>query len=62
MKEKLAVKRIQQWMNEERTALLETADFIFCHPEVSLKEQESSRALAGYLERSGFPSNGARRI
>lgn len=54
MKEKLAVKRIQQWMNEERTALLETADFIFCHPEVSLKEQESSRALAGYLEQSGF--------
>ncbi len=54
MTEKLAVKSIQQWMKEQETALLRTADFIFCHPEVSLKEQESSHALAGYLEQLGF--------
>lgn len=52
--EKMAAEIIGQWMEEHRKELLKTADFIFCHPEVSLKEKESSRALAGYLEALEF--------
>ncbi len=32
----------------------ETSDYIFAHPEVSLKEQASSRRLAEFLESEGF--------
>ena len=32
----------------------ETADYIFRHPELSLKEYQSSRALADFLEEEGF--------
>nr|WP_294493860.1 amidohydrolase [uncultured Mediterraneibacter sp.] len=32
----------------------ETADYIFRHPEVSMEEHKSSRALAGFLEGEGF--------
>ena len=32
----------------------DTADYIFCHPELSLKEYKSSRALADFLEAEGF--------
>ena len=32
----------------------DTADYIFCHPELSLKEHKSSRALADFLEAEGF--------
>ena len=32
----------------------ETADFIFCHPEISEQEAQSSRALASFLEEEGF--------
>lgn len=32
----------------------ETADFIFRHPELSMNEHESSRALARFLEEEGF--------
>ena len=32
----------------------ETADYIFRHPELSLKEYQSSRALAAFLEDEGF--------
>ena len=52
--EKMAAEMIGNWIREHEGELLETADFIFCHPEVSLKEKESSRALAGYMERLGF--------
>ncbi len=37
-----------------RNKMIETADFIFRHPEVSLQERESSRALAEMLEGEGF--------
>ena len=46
----LAAEMIGKWMKEYEGKLLDTADFIFCHPEVSLKEKASSRALAGCLE------------
>ena len=32
----------------------ETADYIFRHPELSLKEYQSSRALAAFLADEGF--------
>ena len=32
----------------------DTADYIFCHPEPSLNEYQSSRALAAFLEDEGF--------
>ena len=32
----------------------DTADYIFCHPELSLKEYKSSRALADFLDAEGF--------
>lgn len=32
----------------------DTADYIFCHPELSLKEYKSSCALADFLEAEGF--------
>ena len=32
----------------------DTADYIFCHPELSLKEYKSSPALADFLEAEGF--------
>ena len=50
----LAAEMIGKWMKEYEGKLLDTADFIFCHPEVSLKEKASSRALAGCLEQMGF--------
>ena len=37
-----------------RNKMTETADFIFRHPEASLREGESSRALAEMLEGEGF--------
>ena len=45
---------IQQWFEENRLSMQETADFIFHHPELSLDEKESSRCLAEFLERNGF--------
>ena len=38
----LAAEMIGKWMKEYEGKLLDTADFIFCHPEVSLKEKASS--------------------
>lgn len=45
---------IQQWFEENRLSMQETADFIFHHPELSLDEKESSHCLAEFLERNGF--------
>ena len=42
-------------MREELKAKMKkTADYIFRHPELSLKEYQSSRALADFLEEEGF--------
>lgn len=40
----LAAEMIGKWMKEYEGKLLDTADFIFCHPEVSLKEKASPRS------------------
>lgn len=43
-----------KWFQEHEEELTEIADKIFRHPEVSMKEWESSRYLAGFLEKKGF--------
>lgn len=40
--------------DEIRKKMKETADYIFCHPELSLQEKKSSRKLAEFLEGEGF--------
>lgn len=47
-------KIIQKWLEDNRSSMQETSDFIFNHPELSLKEIESSRCLAEFLEKNGF--------
>lgn len=40
--------------SEIKRKMSETADYIFCHPEISLREEKSSRKLARFLEGEGF--------
>lgn len=46
--------RIEKWFEENEAKMQETADYIFRHPELSGKEELSSRYLAGFLEKEGF--------
>ena len=46
--------QIHTWVEEHTEELTETADFIFCHPELSKEEVISSAHLASYLEANGF--------
>ena len=46
--------QIHIWVEEHTEELTETADFIFCHPELSKEEVISSAHLASYLEANGF--------
>ncbi len=39
---------------EIKQKMTETADYIFRHPEISLKEEKSSQELARFLEEEGF--------
>ena len=44
-----------KWINDElNIKMTDTADYIFRHPEISLKEERSSRRLAEFLESEGF--------
>ena len=45
---------IASWINSHEQELLETADYIFRHPELAYQETLSSKCLAGYLEKQGF--------
>lgn len=45
---------VTEWVEANKEELTAVADFIFHHPEVSLKEEISSRYLAEYLEQHGF--------
>ena len=46
--------QITTWVDTNREALIETANDIFKHPEISLEEKVSSKILADYLEKQGF--------
>lgn len=45
---------LNQWFTDNEAAMLETADYIFRHPETAFQEKQSSRCLAAFLERQGF--------
>lgn len=45
---------IHRWVQKHTQELIETADFIFRHPELSKEEVISSACLAEYLEKKGF--------
>ena len=46
---------MMKWINDELDIkMTDTADYIFRHPEISLKEEKSSRRLAEFLESEGF--------
>lgn len=45
---------IASWIAGHEKELIETADYIFQHPEVAYQETLSSKYLAGYLEQHGF--------
>ena len=47
-------KQITTWVDTNREDLIETANEIFKHPEISLEEKVSSKILADYLEKQGF--------
>lgn len=46
--------QITTWVDTNRESLIETANEIFKHPEISLEEKVSSKILADYLEKQGF--------
>ncbi len=46
--------QITTWVDTNRESLIETANKIFKHPEISLEEKVSSKILADYLEKQGF--------
>lgn len=47
-------KEVRSLQKKIADKMKETADFIFCHPEVSLQEKKSSIKLAEFLEEEGF--------
>lgn len=46
--------QISKWLNSHKNELIETADYIFAHPELAYAETLSSRRLADYLAAQGF--------
>ena len=46
--------RISDWLAEHEPQMIQTADFIFNHPELAYQEKMSSRCLADFLEKEGF--------
>ncbi len=45
---------ITNWLLEHEADMIETADYIFNHPETAYQEKLSSRYLGEYLEKNGF--------
>ena len=45
---------IKNWLNEHQEELVQTADYLFCHPETAYQEKISSAYLAGFLKQFGF--------
>lgn len=46
--------RISSWLADHELELIQTADYIFQHPELAYKEELSSKYLSTYLEQQGF--------
>lgn len=45
---------IASWLKSHEAELIQTADYIFHHPELAYQETLSSKCLADFLERNGF--------
>lgn len=45
---------IADWIIAHEASIIQTAEYIFNHPETAYKEKLSSQCLASFLERSGF--------
>ena len=45
---------IARWLDDHQEELVNTADYIFHHPELAYQETLSSKCLADYLESQGF--------
>ena len=45
---------ISSWLADHELELIQTADYIFQHPELAYKEELSSKYLSNYLEQQGF--------
>jgi len=45
---------LNRWFNNNEDVMIETASYIFRHPEMAFKEFESSRCLAAFLQAQGF--------
>ena len=45
---------IASWLDDHQEELVNTADYIFHHPELAYQETLSSKCLADYLESQGF--------
>ena len=45
---------IASWLDDHKEELVNTADYIFHHPELAYQETLSSKCLADYLESQGF--------
>ena len=45
---------INDWFTNKETEVIETASYIFNHPEIAFEETDSSKCLARFLEKEGF--------
>lgn len=54
MEQEHTTNRIAAWLYDHQEELIQTADYIFQHPELAYQETLSSEYLAQFLERRGF--------
>ena len=54
MEQEHTTNRIAAWLYAHQEELIQTADYIFQHPELAYQETLSSEYLAQFLERHGF--------
>lgn len=45
---------LEKWFDQFEPAMIETADYIFKHPELAYEEQISSHCLSEFLQKQGF--------
>ena len=54
MEQQHTTNRIASWLSDHQEELIQTADYIFQHPELAYQETLSSEYLAQFLEQHGF--------
>ena len=54
MEQEHTTNRIAAWLYAHQEELIQTADYIFQHPELAYQETLSSEYLAQFLEQHGF--------